>query len=99
MLRLECLLGQDDVVQLRQRGLDGRCHRFGQLCWPDSVAFANKQRVLQDIAQAVQRIGQRRLRNAQAGRCACHVALFHQRQKDREQIQVVSHTGTNYMNI
>ncbi len=85
------LLAQHQPIELGQRRGNARGQLDRLLRGLHAVAFADEQRVLQHDAQAGQRVGQGRLGHAQALGGAGDVALVHQGEKHRQQVQVVAH--------
>ena len=97
--RVELLLPQHGIVERRQGlGYSRRqIQRDGRRLYP--VAFADEQLVLHHRAQAPERVRHGGLRHAEPLGGARHAALFHQRDKDRQQVQVVAHQLYCHKNI
>jgi hypothetical protein len=89
--RVEVLPPADHRIQPPQRLGDDRRQVLGQRGRADAVAFADEQRILQQDPQPVQRVGQGRLGDPQPRRGAGDVAILHQGQEDRQQVQVRAH--------
>ncbi|MNV11207.1 hypothetical protein D3C71_1017640 [compost metagenome] len=86
------MLVDDEIIKLRQSRLDRRRNFLGKLCRPDAVAFADEQRIFQHVAEPIERIRQRRLRDAKTAGSAGDAPLLHESQEDGQKVQIVFHS-------
>ena len=97
--RIEVLLAEHHVVDPRQRVGDHRREFERGRRGLDPVARADEELILHGRPQPRQRVRERRLRQPQTPGRAGDAALLHERDEDRQQVEIVAHGLCHRMNI